>query len=142
MANYTIANASNIPLDARSGTIPNMRDALKNWFQYLTFSKVTKSVEAFQAVETREDISFWGLIQVYTDKQLLLKPEGQRSWSWFKVFAQAEPAGAVIQLDVDDIIFYRGVQTRVMALKEWALHSYIEYDWVQDWEVSPGVVTP
>jgi len=140
VANYTIANASNIPLNARSGTIPNMRDALKNWFQYLTFAKVTKTVEAFQAVEMMETISFWGLVQAFTSGQMALKPEGQREWTWFKVFAQAEPAGAVIQLDVDDIIIYRGVQTRVMAIKEWSLHSYIEYDWVQDWEVTPGVI--
>lgn len=135
--NATISNAANIPLNARTGTVPNMRNTLANWFQPLTFAKIVKTIQAFQVVETMTEFSFFGHVQVYTDKQLLLKPEGQRSWSWFKVFAQAEPASALLELDLDEIIVYQGVQTRVMAMKQWQLHSYMEYDWVQDWLVTP-----
>jgi hypothetical protein len=142
MSNYTIANNCNVPLNLQTGTIPNMRDTMADWFQYLIFAKVTKTTEAFQVVETMTEISFWGTIQPLNPRELKLLPEGERAWSYFQIHAQSEPGGALISLNVDDVGIFLGKQTRVMSRKDYALYSYTELVFLQDWTGSgPAVVS-
>lgn len=133
MSNYTIANGCNIPINVQTGTIPDMGDALKDWFQMMTFTRVIKSIVAYREVESAVDVNFWGVIQPLSPRALMLKPEGQRAWTWFQLFAQAKPQEAVLTLDVDEVVTWLGKQTRVMARKDYALYSYVEYHLVQDW---------
>lgn len=138
---YTLGNAKNIPLNLQTGSIPNMGVSLLDWFQYITFGQVTKVVEGFQVKETVTDVSFWGIIQPLTERQLILKPEGQRAWTWFDLYVQASPAGAVISLNVDDVVIWNQKQTRVMGRKDYALYGFTEMSLVQDWTNS-GPPTP
>lgn len=124
----TIQNGSNRPLNTLAGTVPQMGGALQNWFQPMTFTRVTKSTVGFQVVETPEDISFRGVIQPFTDRQLLLKPEGQRAWTWFEL--HSDP---VLTLDVDEVVTYLGQQTRVMSRRDYSIYGYVVYHLVQDW---------
>ncbi len=133
MSNNIIANGCNIALNTQSGTIPNMRDALSDWFQYLTFAKVTKTTEAFQIVETMVEVSFWGILQPFSPRELMLIPVGERSWTYYSVIAQAAPDGALISLNTDDVGIFQGKQTRVMSRKDFALYSYTEMQWCTDW---------
>jgi hypothetical protein len=127
MAN-TIANAANRPITVPAGTVPDVSGALRDWFQPLVFGKVTKDTKGFQVVETVVDTNFRGVLQPLTERQLLQKPEGQRAWTWFLV--HSDP---VLTLQVDDIGFFLGKQTRVMSRKDYALYGYVQYEWVQDW---------
>jgi hypothetical protein len=124
-----IINGKNTPLTLRTGTVPDVSGALKDKFQLVAFKNISKSVEAFQNVDTETVVQFWGTWEPFTDRQLLLKPEGQRSWSWYMMIA--EP-GAV--LETDDIAEWNGKPTRVMALKDWSLHGFMEYHLVQNWQ--------
>jgi hypothetical protein len=124
----TISNGSNRPLNTRAGTVPQMGGALQNWFQPMVFTRVVKTVSGFQVVETPEDINFQGVIQPFTDRQLFLKPEGQRAWTWFLL--HADP---VLKLDVDEVVSYLGEQTRVMSRRDYSIYGYVEYHLVQDW---------
>lgn len=137
---FTIANGVNIPLNVQTGTIPNMGTALLDWFQLLTFGIITKTVVAFQVDETVTDISFWGLVQPLTGRQLSMKSEGQRKWNWISVYAQAAPSGALLSLLPDDLIIFQGTQYRVAVRKDYALYSYTYYELVQDY--TGGVPTP
>lgn len=94
----------------------------------MTFGIVTKTTEGFQAVEDVEEVSFQGVWQPLRERQLLLKPEGQRAWSWF--WLHADPS---LELDVDDTITYLGTQFRVMAKKDYDIYGYVEYELVQDY---------
>ena len=123
-----IANAANKPLFAKSGTVPDVSGALQDYYQQMTFSPVGKIVSGFMVQETGAPVVFQGTIQPFTERQLLLKPEGQRSWTWFLV--HADP---VLTLDNDDVLIWNGKQSRVMARKDYALYGYIEYHLVQDW---------
>lgn len=137
MAN-TIANGKNTPLNVKTGTVPDVSGALQDWFQPMTFGRVTKTVSGFQVVETELQTSFQGVIQPLTSRQLLLKPEGQRAWTWFQL--HAEP---VLSLNVDEVVIWLGKQTRVMARKDYGIYGYVEYDLVQDWTgAGPTVVMP
>lgn len=140
MSTFTIGNASNIPLNTQSGSIPNMGTALLDWFQYITFGQITKTTVGFQVSEALMNINFWGIVQPLSGRQLNMKPEGQRKWNWIEVFAQASPAGAVLDLSIDDVIVYLGIQYRVMTRRQYALYSYVYYEFAQDYTGS--VPTP
>lgn len=133
MAN-TIANACNRPITFPSGTVPDVSGALKDWFQPLSFDVVVKTTAGFQVVETTTPVLFEGLIQPFTDRQLSLRPEGERAWTFFKLWADP-----VLTLQVDDVVIFNGKQTRVMARKDYALYGYVEYSLCQDWTGSGPV---
>lgn len=130
----TINNAANQPLFAKAGTTPDVSGALQDYYQDMQFTKILKQVIGFQVLETPEPINFRGVIQPFTERQIFLKPEGQRAWTWFLV--HSDP---VLTLQVDDIIvsltrdILNGKQTRVMARRDYKLYGYVEYHLVQDW---------
>ena len=123
-----IGNAASIPLNANSGTVPNVNDAIIDWFQPMVFGVVTKTVVNFQLVETKTSINFAGVWQPLTDRQLMIKPEGERAWKWF--WLHADPS---LILEPDAVVTYLGVQYRVMAQKDYRLYGYVEYQLVEDY---------
>lgn len=125
----TIQNAAQIPLNQQNSTVPNMSDALRNWFQKMNFTKVVKEVINFQLVESLCPITFRGVIFPLKTRDLELKPEGQRAWTWLALYSDP-----VLSLNVDDVVFYNGVRTRVMARSNFKLYGYMYYELVQDWE--------
>lgn len=130
----TIQNGTNIPLTFQQGTVPNMGETLTDYFQKMTFTQIVKSVIGFEVLETPTDISFWGILQPFTGKQLALLPEGERAWNWQTLHAQP-----VLKLQVDDVVTWLGRQVRVMSRKDYSIYSYVEYTLVLDWQGSgPG----
>lgn len=123
-----IANAKDIPINIRTGTVPDVSGALQDYFQTMTFELIVKGVAGFQATEKTTPIAFQGNWQPLTERQLFLKPEGQRAWSWF--WLHADPT---LTLQVDDVVMWAGKQTRVMSRKDFGLYGYVEYHLVQDW---------
>ncbi len=124
----TIVNGANTPLNQTRGTVPDVSGALKDYFQLMVFKPLVKTVSGFQAVETAMPVSFWGTIQPFSARQLMLKPEGQRAWSWWLV--HAEPG---VVLEVDDVVSYLSKQYRVMARNDQSLYGYLEFHLVQDY---------
>jgi len=125
---WTIANGCNKPLFDKSGDVPDVSGALQSYYQNMVFEPVGKVVNGFQVIETGTPINFRATAQPFTERQLLLKPEGQRAWSWFMF--HADPS---LTVNVDDVVIWKGVQTRIMARKDFAIYGYIEYHAVQDW---------
>jgi hypothetical protein len=122
-----IKNGKDMPLNQNSGTLPDVSGAMLDYFQPMVFAVVVKTVDNFQAVETKSSVNFQGVWQPLSARQLMLKPEGQRAWKWFQV--HAEPA---LILQTDQLITYLGVQYRVMADKDYRLYGYVEYHLVED----------
>lgn len=123
-----ITNAKDISLLANPGTLPNVSEALLNWFQILTFTKVVKSVADFGLVETECEVSFRGVKQNMSPQRLSMKPEGQRSWNWETIHAQVD-----LILKTDDVISFGGVPYRVMAKADYKEYGYVSYDIVEDY---------
>lgn len=124
----TIQNGKNTPLNTNSGTVPNVNGAMLNWFQPMIFTVVTKIVVGGEVVETGTPINFRGVIQPLSNRDLLIKPEGERAWTWYML--HADPS---LALNVDDVVNYLGQQTRVMARKDYRLYGYIYYELIQDY---------
>lgn len=123
-----IFNASSRPINVRTGTVPDVSGALFDWFQPMVFTRVSKIVEGFQVVETPTPINFRGVLQPFNTRQLVLKPEGERAWTWFTL--HADPS---LTLQVDDVVTYLGKQTRVASRKDFVLYGYVEYEIIQDY---------
>lgn len=131
-----IFNAADTPLDRTpAGGVPNMGGALRNWFQPITFERVVKTTVGYQAVEAGTPIEFRGVIQPFSSRDLLLKPEGQRAWSWYRV--HAEPGLALAD---DEVVIWQGLQMRVMGQWEYNLYGYIEYHLIEDYKGSGPTV--
>lgn len=126
-----ITNAKDVSLFATPGTLPNMSDAMTDYFQPMVFVQIVKSVENFLSVETPTKILFEGVMQPLTEQQLRMKPEGQRKWEWF--WLHAEPG---LSLNPDEEVFWQNVKYRVMARKNYFQYGYIEYHLVDDFSMN------
>lgn len=130
-----MTNAKDIPLNLNSGTVPDMSGALLQWLQPMVFGLITKTVNGFQVSETVVELTFKGVWQPFADRQLMMKPEGQRAWSWY--WLHSDPS---LTLKVDDVVEYNGKQYRVMSKKNYELYKYVEYHLVTDWTGSGPTV--
>lgn len=124
----TIVNAKNTPLNQNSGTVPDVGGALLQWFQPMIFEPIVKSVEGFELDELGDPISFRGVIQPLSNRDLLIKPEGQRAWTWLMLHSDIS-----LRLNVDDVVRWLGIQYRVMARKDYSIYGYMTYELVQDY---------
>ena len=123
-----IFNAASKPLFDRSGDVPDVSGALQQYYQAMVFTPVAKIVEGFQVEEIGNPINFRGVMQPFTGRQLLLRPEGERAWTWFTLNSDI-----ALSLNVDDVVIWKGKQTRVMGRKDYALYGFLEYQLCQDW---------
>lgn len=123
-----IGNASDKKLFENPGTLPDVSGAMQNYFQKMIFTQLIKTVVNFQAVETPTNTEFQGVWQPLSDQQLEMKPEGQRSWSWFML--HSEPS---LILKPDDEVTYQGQNYRVMTKTDYTNYGYIEYHLSQDY---------
>lgn len=108
--------------------LPDVSHGMFDWFQAMTFIVLTKTVVNFQNFETELPVNFRGVWQPFNSEQLMLKPEGQRSWPWYMLHSQIS-----LDLKVDDIVQYLGVKYRVMHKTDYKKYGYKEYHLVEDW---------
>lgn len=123
-----ISNAKDSPLFSGAGNLPNVQGALADWFQKLTFVKMKKEIVNFSVAETPVPYSFMGVRQPMSPRQLMIKPEGERSWDWQTIHAYPD-----LILENDDRIFFGGVPYRVMNKSDWKEYGYVEYQIVRDY---------
>ena len=128
MSQAPVVSANSVLLTQNPGTLPDMNDSIKEWFQPMTFEVLTKTVVNFQVVETPSTTSFQGIWQPFSPKELKILPQGERDWSWFKL--HADPS---LALNPDDVVQYQSVQYRVMSKLDYTNYGFIEYSLVQDY---------
>lgn len=110
--------------------MPNMRNTLTGWEVPLSLIKVTQSMSEGDVVKTEQKIDFMGVWQPLRDEELQFKPENQRSWSWYWIHAKA----GTLNLQTQDKIKFLDKRFKVMAVKDYSLNGFIEYQIVRDYE--------
>lgn len=110
--------------------LPNMANTLNGWEVPLSLKKIKQTIVDGDAVKTEETIYFQGVFQPFREEQLQSKPEGQRSWAWYWIHAKA----GTLNLSTQDKIIFNEVRYKVMAVKDYTLYGYIEYQIVADYE--------
>jgi len=123
-----------VPLNQLSG-MPQMRAAFAGWTTQLTFKKITQQVVDgwVQTVETAVNVR--GVWQPMSPEDIVLKPEGQRSWSWFLLHIE----GNQTPFQTNDRLEFQGTQYKVMGLKDYRLNNYVQYEAILDFQDSPDV---
>lgn len=120
-------NAADVPLSDNPGTLPNLSDALSNWFQPLYFEKVVKQVANFVLAESTIPMQFQGIV-IPEPRNLVMASNGQRYWSSKRLFCWPG-----VELVPDDVVVYEQIQYRVLSRQNYRQYGYIEYVLVQDY---------
>ena len=110
---------------------PRMEMALNGYLEPVTFVVVTKEQDpvSFKIVEHLRSITTTATIQPLRAREIALKPEGERRWTWYKIFALPELA-----LEPKDIIRIGETQYRVMGSKGWRPRGFMYYEIVEDYD--------
>lgn len=119
-------------LKALSG-MPQMAETLTSWLLPLTLIRVTQSIIDGFAQFKEEEIKFQGVWQPLKDEQLQFLPENQRSWEWIWIHAKASD----LNLETADKVIFNNKRYKVMAIKDYSLNGFIEYQLVRDYETLP-----
>lgn len=127
-----IVDANRLTVDQAINPTPNMRDVLMGWFRKISLVIVRKQQVDFQTQEVEVPHETQGVVQPFTAARLQMKPEGQRSWSWWLVYATPD-----LVLQTDDAIIYAGMRLRIMAKWPFEAHGYVEYHAVLDYAYTP-----
>lgn len=116
---------------ARRGSgMPQISAAFAGWTSRITLIKRVESVVDGFVQNTDTNISFYGTIQPLSPREIELKPEGQRSFTWLQIHCRAQ----ALTLIPHDRITYQGKWYKVMAIKDYSLNGYVEYHLCQDFQ--------
>lgn len=110
--------------------LPQMSNTLTGWEVPLTLTKITQKIVDGDRVTEEQQINFQGVFQPLRDEQLQFKPEGERSWPWYWIHCKA----GTLNLQTQDKIIFENIKYKVMAVKNYSLYGYIEYEIVRDYE--------
>ena len=110
--------------------LPQMSNTLNGWEVPLTLTKIVQKIVNGDRTTIEEKINFQGVFQPLRDEQLQFKQEGERSWSWYWIHAKA----GTLNLQTQDKIIFENNRYKVMAVKDYSLYGYIEYQVVRDYE--------
>lgn len=125
-----IPNAKSVPVSqaCAAGNMPNVSDAIQGWLQTLAGQRMQKEVQVGGFVtEIPLTFSISGVVQPLSPTQVMLKPEGQRTWIWKMIHS---PVGTDIR--PDDRIVIDCVKYRVMQIYPYQLDGYVQFDCTQD----------
>ena len=113
-----INNAKNKLLSQQNLSIPNVADVVRGWLSSLTASRVSKTIEDGDVIETYSIIRFSGMIQPLSGIELEIKPEGERHWEWVKIFTD------YANFYVDDCITIQGFNYRIRHKMPYEKYGY------------------
>ena len=109
--------------------MPQMAGTLAGWEIPLTLIRIRQNIINGDVTKTETPINFMGVWQPLRDEQLQSKPEGQRSWSWYWLHAKS----GTLDLNTQDKVIFNGKRYKVMAVKDYSLNSFIEYELIEDY---------
>lgn len=110
--------------------MPQMSDTFNGWQVPLTLEQVFQDIVEGDKVEAAKLINFQGVWQPLKDEELQSKPEGQRSWEWIWIHA----VSGSLNLETGDKVIFNKKRYKIMAVKDYSLNGFIEYQLVRDYE--------
>lgn len=70
--------------------MPQMRRAFAGWTKQITLTRVAQKVVNGLVIDSTTQFSFKGTIQPLNPKAIMLKPEGQRAWTWLQIHVTSQ----------------------------------------------------
>lgn len=107
--------------------LPQLSDVVAGWSRPITVKLLSQEMFDGDVVKTETLIDAMGVIQPFTAAQLLLKPEGERTWDW-----QALHVLPPFDAKLGDRVEIFGTRYRIMSRKDYMLYGYLKYELVED----------
>lgn len=117
-------------LNSVSG-MPQMNAAFCNWGVALLLVRITQQIIDGLVQEIPQEIPFHGVVQPLSPKQIMLKPEGERAWTWLQIHVQAS---SPVKLVPNDRFLYNCQKYKIMGRLDYTANNYIEYHAIQDFQ--------
>lgn len=110
--------------------LPRPQLGINMWSQNARAKVISQVVDANGNVTNK--ISFFnfdGVIQPLKPEEIKVKEEAQWSWDWYWFHTLQD-----VQLKTNDRVFYKGVEYKIMAVKDYSDYGHIEYHCIKDWQ--------
>ena len=102
--------------------LPSLTSAIDTISQRIYFKQVSKSIVDYENSEAVSSMQWCpGSIQPMPAEELLVKPEGQRSWKYWRLFTQQT------LLQDNELIDSNNRRYRVMATEDWTQAGFKIY---------------
>lgn len=110
--------------------MPQMNAAFAGWMSKITIIVITQVIVDGFPVDTEEKVFFQGVVQPLSPRQIELKPEGERSWTWLQIHCLA----GSLNLEPNNKIIFNGKRYKIMANNDYSLDNYMEYHAILDYQ--------
>lgn len=112
--------------------VPKISAAFCGWESTLKLVRITQQVinDGF-VQDTPHEYPFKGVVQPLSPKQIALKPEGERAWTWLQIHVKTSCS---VKLDVNDRIMYNCRKYKVMGKLDYSANNYVEYHAIEDFQ--------
>lgn len=111
-------------------TLPRPQLGINMWSQGSKAKYIRQLVDQFGNVNDMVGFfNFDGVIQPLKPEEIKLKEEGQWSWDWYWFHTKED-----VKLLTNDRVIYKGVEYKVMAVKDYSDYGHIEYHCIKDWQ--------
>ena len=110
--------------------MPQIGAAFGGWTNRIIMARIKETVvDGFVQLEEKP-IYFYGTIQPLSPREIELKPEGQRSFTWLQIHC----ASRALNLIPGQKIKWNGKVYKVMARLDYDLNGFLEFHVVQDYK--------
>lgn len=109
---------------------PFMGAAFSGWERPITFILIKEQIIDGVVKDIPTSISCKGVVQPLEPRKLILKPEGQRSFTWLEIHV----VGQYSPVKNNDRVEYKGRRYKVMALLDYTQNNYTELHLVEDFQ--------
>lgn len=110
--------------------MPEIQSAITPWEDTIKIGIVTQTWNEGDLTQSISQVSFKGTIQPLSAKQIALKPEGQRAWTWYMIHCTKLD----LNIDVNDKIYIDDIKYKVMAYNNYKRNGYVEFHIVKDYD--------
>ena len=118
-----------------ASAVPSVETVLYGVLESLTFEVITQTQDpaTFEVTLLRRPVNTLGSVQPLKTRELEIKAEGERSWTWLKIYALPN----VTLKPKDEVVLtgeFAGTY-RVMGEKKWAGKGHMYYELVPTYQL-------
>jgi hypothetical protein len=95
----------------------------------IIFRKITQTQINYEAVNVSTDILFKGIVFPLKAEELSVKGEGERSFTWYKVYTNNK-----LEYATNDRMVINGVIYKIMNKYSYTRQGYFKYEVVEDFQ--------
>lgn len=110
--------------------LPRPQLGINMWSQGARAKVIRQVVDSYGNVDNQTFFfNFDGVIQPLRPEEIKVKEEAQWSWDWYWFHTLQD-----VQLTTNDRVFYKNVEYKIMAVKDYSDYGHIEYHCIKDWQ--------